>query len=648
MTRALGNDTTGLGTFETRPPHVVVNTEEKLTKYLDEFTSEFRALYISIQGRNLGKDGKIHAICIQAYTNKGQSQPTIAVVDVIALSNRAFTTVSGRDSLISLKFLLESSHHRKWFFDCRKASESLFNGFGITMSNVYSIQLLKNAVEIRNLRDDAAEIPKLLGKAQCVGEELALDEESRNRYCVIKNGVYSSLAEHTGPISDTLTDFILQDVTCLRKLHLALNRKVSQSDQVAIRLASNAQCQRFATVDIPYEEYTKSPFTRKTFMTVDELRCAAGSNMIDPKDLRRLNRLRNTQPQDQSLYDTGKSARRRRNRIRNRIRDQNNQAHNEIGLAQSSSDQNYGCNQNGFNHNGYSENGYNYNGYNHSYHGYNHNGYDHEGYNHNGYNHEGYNHEGYNHEGYNHNGYNHNGYNHNGYSENGFNHNGYSENGFNHNGYSENGFNHNGYNHNGYNQNNHQDYYQGGHHPNQQSYGPGNYIQNCNNYNEGQYPMASPPSLMHSHNSDQHHIQNDATLDISIAMSGCSLAMNQTNQQQAPLQPHQHDQQPAPALNTEQALMEARHAVDRAQTQASDRLRVLDRTNSEILNRITHLEQSDPPATEEEIIALAGTIIMRANVIMPEKKEFVPEMARGITTLEKLRVLEHQFAGHLT
>ncbi|KAJ7097679.1 ribonuclease H-like domain-containing protein [Mycena epipterygia] len=186
------------------------------------------SIAVDLEGVNLCRSG---TLCIVQL--KAAESDTIWLIDVVVLRARAFEDIG--DNGQNLKAILESRSVKKLFFDVRNDSDALFNLFGVTLANVYDLQLLEIAV--RSSKRGVKPPRFVMGLASSLKTYVAPLKSSavmRNWARVKEAGLGLFAPERGGryqvfedrPLMPALIEYCAQDVTLLHELEAVLKRKL--------------------------------------------------------------------------------------------------------------------------------------------------------------------------------------------------------------------------------------------------------------------------------------------------------------------------------------------------------------------------------------------------------------------------------------
>ncbi|KAJ7176756.1 ribonuclease H-like domain-containing protein [Mycena filopes] len=182
---------------------------------------------IDLEGVALCRSGTLCLVQLQA-----SGSDTIWLVDVVVLGASAFEEESPDGQ--SLKRILESHSVKKIFFDVRNDSDALYNLFGITLANVYDLQLLELAVRSSNPgrppRFLKGLVPSLetyvapLKSAGVVRNWGRIKEAGLRLFAPEKGGRYEVFEER--PLATAVAEYCAQDVALLHELETVLKQRL--------------------------------------------------------------------------------------------------------------------------------------------------------------------------------------------------------------------------------------------------------------------------------------------------------------------------------------------------------------------------------------------------------------------------------------
>ncbi|KAJ7238085.1 ribonuclease H-like domain-containing protein [Mycena haematopus] len=185
------------------------------------------SLAVDLEGVALCRSG---VLCILQL--KASGSDTIWLVDIVVLHTSAFEVVGASGK--SLKSILESPSVKKLFFDVRNDSDALFNLFGVSLANVYDLQLLEVAVRSSNpgiaprfLKGLVATLETYLApkKPAAVVRDWALVKEAGLRLFAPEHGGGYQVFEKR-PLAPALVKYCAQDVALLHELEVVLRQRI--------------------------------------------------------------------------------------------------------------------------------------------------------------------------------------------------------------------------------------------------------------------------------------------------------------------------------------------------------------------------------------------------------------------------------------
>ncbi|KAJ7472401.1 ribonuclease H-like domain-containing protein [Mycena galericulata] len=185
------------------------------------------SLAVDLEGIALCRSG---TLCIMQL--KAEGADTIWLVDVVALGATAFEEVGASGQ--SLKGILEDPFVKKLFFDVRNDSDALYNLFGVTLANVYDLQLLEVAVRsskpgrpprfVQGLIASLQEYVAPLKSAAVVRNWAVVKEAGLQLFAPERGGRYEVFQAR--PLPPALVEYCAQDVALLHDLETALHRRL--------------------------------------------------------------------------------------------------------------------------------------------------------------------------------------------------------------------------------------------------------------------------------------------------------------------------------------------------------------------------------------------------------------------------------------
>ncbi|KAJ6551233.1 ribonuclease H-like domain-containing protein [Mycena capillaripes] len=186
------------------------------------------SLAIDLEGVALCRSG---SLCIMQL--KAAESDTIWLVDIVVLSTSAFEVTGANGQ--SLKSILESRSVKKLFFDVRNDSDALFNLFGVTLFNVYDLQLLE--VAVRRSSKPGSNPQFVVGLVSSLETYVAPGKSvavMRNWVRVKEAGLRLFAPERGGryevfkarPLAPALVKYCAQDVALLHELEASLHERI--------------------------------------------------------------------------------------------------------------------------------------------------------------------------------------------------------------------------------------------------------------------------------------------------------------------------------------------------------------------------------------------------------------------------------------
>ncbi|KAJ6615831.1 ribonuclease H-like domain-containing protein [Mycena sp. CBHHK59/15] len=209
---------------------VLVDTIPLLRLCLSEI-GDAKSLAVDLEGVALCRSGKLCIIQLKATGGD-----TIWLIDVVVLGAAAFEESDAHGH--SLKAILESSSIRKVFYDVRNDSDALLNLFGITLENVFDLQLLELAVCSSNPIGRRPIPPRFLNglkasleiyvaplkSAEVIRTWARVKEAGLQLFAPERGGRYEVFEDR--PLKAALVAYCAQDVALLDKLETALRNRM--------------------------------------------------------------------------------------------------------------------------------------------------------------------------------------------------------------------------------------------------------------------------------------------------------------------------------------------------------------------------------------------------------------------------------------
>nr|GAT58912.1 predicted protein [Mycena chlorophos] len=207
---------------------VLVDTLPTLMSCI-EVISQTSSLAVDLEGIDLCRSG---TLCLMQL--KAKDNDAVWLVDIVALGANVFNEAASDGT--TLKAVLESHIITKLFYDVRNDSDALYNLFGISLANVYDLQLLELA--FRATRPGSTRAPRFLtGLLRALEEHVApsksfavtrqwtrIKEAGLKLFAPDKGGRYEVFAER--PLAPELIDYCAQDVAFLHDLDAAMRSRV--------------------------------------------------------------------------------------------------------------------------------------------------------------------------------------------------------------------------------------------------------------------------------------------------------------------------------------------------------------------------------------------------------------------------------------
>ncbi|KAF8623361.1 hypothetical protein AX17_007439 [Amanita inopinata Kibby_2008] len=204
---------------------VLVNTLELLHDCLADISpipppNRPYYLAVDVEGVNLCRRGRISILQLQSSLSD-----VVWLVDVTVLGAQAFEEVDEQGR--SLRSVLQRPNIQKWFYDVRNDSDALYNLYGISLNNVYDLQLLelanrlsrgKNARFLRSL-EKATEDYLIINRDWKAIKELGI-----SLFVPARGGHYEILEKR--PLDPRLVAYCEQDVSVLFDLAKALRTQM--------------------------------------------------------------------------------------------------------------------------------------------------------------------------------------------------------------------------------------------------------------------------------------------------------------------------------------------------------------------------------------------------------------------------------------
>ncbi|PFH48883.1 hypothetical protein AMATHDRAFT_49165 [Amanita thiersii Skay4041] len=222
---------------------VLVDTIELLHDCLADISplpapSRPNYLSVDVEGVNLCRRGRICIIQLQSSLSK-----ITWLVDVTVLGAQAFEEVDEKGR--SLRSILQQPTIQKWFYDVRNDSDALYNLYGISLNNVYDLQLL----ELAN-RLSRGKHARFLNSLEKSTEEYlmvhqdwrAIKEQGISLFVPSRGGHYEILEKR--PLDPRLVAYCEQDVSVLFDLARALRGQMGMKGrdwEIRVFIASTSR-----------------------------------------------------------------------------------------------------------------------------------------------------------------------------------------------------------------------------------------------------------------------------------------------------------------------------------------------------------------------------------------------------------------------
>ncbi|KAJ7705575.1 ribonuclease H-like domain-containing protein [Mycena rosella] len=217
---------------------VLVDTILLLHACLDAL-ADTTSLAVDLEGVALCRSGTLCIIQLKAA-----GSDTIYLVDVTVLHTSAFEEVSANGH--SLKSIFESRAVKKLFFDVRNDSDALYNLFGVTLANVYDLQLLEVAVRsskpgrpprfVKGLVSSLETYVAPLKSSAVVRDWTRVKEAGLLLFAPERGGRYEVFEDR--PLPAALKEYCAQDVALLHELESALSRNIGRNWDQRVRTES--------------------------------------------------------------------------------------------------------------------------------------------------------------------------------------------------------------------------------------------------------------------------------------------------------------------------------------------------------------------------------------------------------------------------
>ncbi|KAJ7931301.1 ribonuclease H-like domain-containing protein [Mycena leptocephala] len=177
------------------------------------------SLAVDLEGVALCRSG---TLCLMQL--KALGSDTIWLIDIVVLRATAFEEIGASGQ--SLKSILESRSVKKLFFDVRNDSDALFNLYGVTLANVYDLQLLEVAARsskagkpprfVKGLVPSLETYVAPLKSVAVVRDWTRVKEVGLRLFAPERGGRYEVFEDR--PLAPALAEYCAQDVTLLHEL----------------------------------------------------------------------------------------------------------------------------------------------------------------------------------------------------------------------------------------------------------------------------------------------------------------------------------------------------------------------------------------------------------------------------------------------
>ncbi|KAJ7621294.1 ribonuclease H-like domain-containing protein [Roridomyces roridus] len=205
---------------------ILVDTIALLHSCVDALAGS-TSIAVDLEGIDLCRSGRLSLVQLMA-----EGSNTIWLVDVAVLGRSAFEDVAPSGQ--NLKAILESRSIKKLFFDVRNDSDALYNLFGVTLANVYDLQLLELAARTvkvgrppRFISGLAATLETYLAplKSFAIRRQWKnVKEAGKKLFAPECGGRYEVFEER--PLVQALVEYCAQDVALLHELDGELHRQL--------------------------------------------------------------------------------------------------------------------------------------------------------------------------------------------------------------------------------------------------------------------------------------------------------------------------------------------------------------------------------------------------------------------------------------
>ena len=222
-----------LVTAKSAPPirFTYVGTKELTARMIDHLVdAKNLAIYMDLEGQNLGRDGEICTLQLCIDTDQG---PHAYLIDIWVLRGSAFSTKGQKYPDVTLKSLLENHAIPKLLWDCRMDSDALYAQFRVALEAVIDLQLMEVAG-----RENQESMRHLRGYGRCVEQDLDLDpsickeiKETKNFQATFipdKGGDWAVLKER--PMCHQLKKYCIGDIRYMPPLFKTYGRILTDKE----------------------------------------------------------------------------------------------------------------------------------------------------------------------------------------------------------------------------------------------------------------------------------------------------------------------------------------------------------------------------------------------------------------------------------
>ncbi len=227
----------------------LISSVPELVGFLSSIPSS-STLYLDLEGRNLSRTGTISIITILIHPQK-----TPHLIDILALGERAFTTISStRKQGKTFKSIFEDPGISKCFWDVRNDADALWAHYRVGFAGVVDIQLLENA----SRKDDKTYIRRL---DKSVQYDLKLPFMELHRWLRAKRDVKALMAQDifsARPLDAKTIQYCVNDIIYLPALH-SLYSKRTEGDWLTKALNESAR----RVVEAHADEYEPQSESKK-------------------------------------------------------------------------------------------------------------------------------------------------------------------------------------------------------------------------------------------------------------------------------------------------------------------------------------------------------------------------------------------------